>query len=74
MIVKTADGERTSVSIPAADVERYVTVCFGSQKLFRRHLNAAVLETRVRVGRSRSQLVRVNLERRMTIVQAQQAA
>lgn len=68
MIVKTADGERTSVSISTEDRERYVATCYGSQRLFRRHLNAAALETEVRAGRSRSQLVRANLERRMTLI------
>lgn len=70
MIVKTADGVRTSVSIPAADVERFITICYGSNNLFRRHLNAAVIETPVRAGRSRSQLVRANLNRRMAAVEA----
>lgn len=68
MIVKTADGVRRSVSIPDTDVERYIATCYGSQQLFRRHLNAAALETEVRAGRSRSQLVRANLERRMTLI------
>ncbi len=70
MIVRTAEGERTSVSFPAVDVERFIATCYGSHQLFRRHLNAAVFETPVRTGRSRSQLVRANLERRMAIISA----
>lgn len=73
MIVKTADGMRTSVSIPEADVERFVDICYGSTELFRRHLNAAVIETPVRAGRSRSQLVRANLNRRIAAVEAMRA-
>lgn len=68
MIVRTADGARTSVSIPPADVARFIESCYGSQQLFRRHLNAAALETVVRPGRSRSAAVRANLERRMTLI------
>lgn len=70
MIVKTAEGERTSVSISESDLARYVDNCYGSQKLFRLHLNAAVFETPPRAGRSRSQLIRANLERRMERVLA----
>lgn len=73
MIVRTADGARTSVSIPAADVERFITICYGRNDLFRRHLNAAVIETPVRAGRSRSQLVRANLLKRMAAVEAMRA-
>jgi hypothetical protein len=68
MIVKTADGRRTSVSISDTDVADYVAVCYGCPKLFRRHLNAAALETVVRPGRSRSKLVRANLDRRMAFI------
>lgn len=68
MIVRTADGARTSVSIPPADVARFIETCYGSQKLFRRQLNAAALEATARPGRSRSAAVRANLERRMAIV------
>ena len=68
MIVKTADGERTSVSISTEDRERYIATCYGSQQLFRRHLNAAALETIPRLGRPRSQLVRANLDRRMALI------
>jgi hypothetical protein len=74
MIVKTADGARTSVSIPELEVDRYVAICYDSQKLFRRHLNAAVIETSPRAGRSRSQLIRASLDRRMLAVQAARAA
>ena len=70
MVVKTADGTRTSVTLPDADVTRYISVCYGSRTLFRRHLNAAVVETTVRPGRSRSEAVRVNLDRRMELIAA----
>lgn len=68
MIVKTADGQRTSVSIPVSDVAGYITGFYGSHKLFRRHLNAAALETVVRPGRSFSQGVRANLNRRLEML------
>ena len=74
MIVRTADGVRRSVSIPPADVARFIATCYGSQHLFRRHLNAAALETVVRPGRSRSQLVRANLEQRMIRIEQMRAA
>lgn len=68
MIVRTSDGARTSVSIPPADVARFIETCYGSQQLFRRHLNAAAFEIAVRPESSRSQLVRVYLERCMTLI------
>lgn len=68
MIVKTADGGRTSVSISETDRKQYIATCYGSHKLFRRHLNAAALETIPRPGRPRSQLVRANLDRRMALI------
>lgn len=70
MIVKTAEGVRTSVSIPEGDVVRYIVTCFGSRALFRRHLNAAVVETLVRPGRSRSEAVRASMDRRMALVES----
>jgi hypothetical protein len=70
MIVKTADGARTSVSIPEFDVDQYVVAFYSSHKLFRRHLNAAAKETSVRPGRSFSQGVRLSLDRRVSMLVA----
>ena len=68
MIVKTAGGARTSVSIPEDAVAQYVAAFYSSDKLFRRHLNAAAKETVVRPGRSFSQGVRFNLDRRVSLL------
>jgi hypothetical protein len=70
LIVRTASGARTSVSIPELDVDLYVTACYGNYKLFRRHLNAAVLETTSKKGLSFSEAVRTNLDRRMAQIVA----
>lgn len=70
MIVKTSDGARTSVSIPESEVAQFVAGFYGSHKLFRRHLNASALETVVRPGRSFSQGVRANLNRRLAMLEA----
>jgi hypothetical protein len=74
LAVRTVEGARTSISIPITDIDRYVAICYGSSVLFRRHLNAAVIETSVRPGRSRSEAVRVNLNRRMELVESMRIA
>jgi hypothetical protein len=73
MNVITREGKRTSVSIPEVDVDLYVVGFCNSQRLFRRHLNAAVLETVVRPGRSFSEAVRDNLNLRLKNVMAMAA-
>jgi hypothetical protein len=70
LIVKTSQGARTSVSIPELDVDLYILAFHNCQKLFRRHLNAAAMETVVRAGRSFSEGVRFNLDRRVSMLAA----
>ena len=44
MVFIISDGERTSVSIFNAHRERYIATFYGTQQLFRWHLNAAAHE------------------------------
>jgi hypothetical protein len=70
MIVKNSEGARTSISIPELDVDLYIVGFHNCRKLFRRHLNAAAVETTVRPGRSFSEAVRMNIDRRLSMLAA----
>lgn len=69
MPVRTENGAKTSVSFPAA-VFNTLLAAAGSRKEFRRHLNLAVKESEPRPGYSRSQAVRMTLEKRLASVKA----
>lgn len=62
--VVTKEGHKTSVSIPRTLLTTLVTQ-FGSRKVFRKHLNAAVKAVEPVPGYSRSQRVRMHLERQL---------
>ena len=62
--VLTKEGRKTSVSIPQSLLDTFVAKC-GSRQAFRRHLNAAVKQVEPLPGYSRSQRVRMLLEKQL---------
>ncbi|MGN8107804.1 hypothetical protein ACTJLB_07420 [Paraburkholderia sp. 22098] len=62
--VRTKDGHKTSVSIPQCLLDTFVAKC-GSRAAFRRCLNAAVKQVEPMPGYSRSQRVRMLLEKQL---------
>lgn len=64
MPVRIANGVKTSVSFPATVFNTLVTAA-GGRAEFRKHLNSAVKEAEPRPGYSRSQAVRMTLEKRL---------
>ena len=60
--VRTNDGHKTSVSIPHSLFSAFVNK-WGGREAFRQRLNTVVLTVEPRAGYSRSQLVRLELER-----------
>lgn len=62
--VRTKAGHKTSVSIPQSLLDTFVAKC-GSRAAFRKYLNAAVKQVEPLPGYSRSQRVRMLLEKQL---------
>ena len=60
----TADGKRTTASMPASEKARYVAA-FGGARQFRRNFNDAIQSAQPRPGLSRSMAVRLILDRQL---------
>ncbi len=64
--VRTKDGHKTSVSIPRTLFEAFVQECGGREE-FRVYLNVACKQVEPAPGYSRSQCVRMYLERQLGV-------
>ena len=60
----TADGKRTTASMPASEKARYIAG-FGGARQFRRNFNEAIQTAQPRPGLSRSMAVRLILDRQL---------
>ena len=60
----TAEGKRTTASMPASEKARYIAA-FGGARQFRRNFNDAIQISRPRPGLSRSMAVRLILDKQL---------